>query len=62
MSEKEVATFKELDRRAARYEDKDPLRIDNNVSVGQIRQPRDNYRNDWHRNKGGFGFKGLWHF
>lgn len=62
VSEKEATTFKELDRRAARFEDKNVMRIDENVSVGHIRQPRDNNRNDWHRNKGGFGLKGEWRF
>lgn len=62
VSPKDETPFSELDRRAKRYDDKQVLRIDENVAIGQIRPPRDLDRTDRYRNKGGFGFKGLWHF
>lgn len=59
---KDTPNGRELDRRIAELDTRDPLRISDNVTVGQIRQPKDSYQRDWQRNKGGFGFKGEWHF
>lgn len=62
VGDKSAVTFKELDLRAARYEVKDTMQIDDNVSLGQFKQPKDYDPNYLHQNPKGFGFKGRWRF
>ena len=59
---KDAKSGPELDRRVAVLDTRDPLRINDNLTVGQIRPPRDLDRTDRHHNKSGFGLKGEWHF
>lgn len=63
VGEKSVLTFKELDRLEARHKkENDAMRINDNVSLGQFKQPKNYDPNYLHQNPKGFGFKGRWRF